>query len=236
MLEKGYLGFPEIGEQEYCKKVLKHGMRTFDIGANIGQFTMLFASLVGPSGRVFAFEPCASTMSRLKAHILLNGFENVTTEQFAVCGRNGNQITLNIFPQGYSVWNTCGNPKMFSRDTPKQLVHPIGQEVVRGITIDRYCNENNIKFIDYLKVDVEGAELDALKGCRNLLKNRAVHYVQFEVSQDMIEGMGLDGTEVFKFLNEFDYSCHPISSNGELLPPVLNSKTSFANFIAVSSY
>ena len=94
---RGYLGYPEIGEQEYCKKILRPGMTVFDVGANIGQFTMLFASLVAPAGKVYAFEPCTDTIGRLKANILLNGLKNVVFEQAAVYDIHGAQMKFNIF-------------------------------------------------------------------------------------------------------------------------------------------
>jgi len=232
LYHNGYLGYPEIAEQEFCKKVLRPGMTVFDIGAHIGQFTLLFASLVGPSGRVFAFEPCDSTMRRLKAHILLNGFNNVITEKVAVYSINSSHVKLNIFPQRYSFWNTIGKPKMFSRDHPNQI-EPVDQEVVRTVTINEYCRSRRIQALDYLKVDVEGAELDVLKSCSGLLKRGAIRYIQFEVSQAMVKGMGRDGTEVFKLLKDFGYECHPISVSGELQPPVTRNDAFFANFIAM---
>lgn len=229
----GYLGYPEIGEQEFCKKILQPGMTVFDIGAHIGQFTLLFASLVGPSGRVFAFEPCESTVRRLRAHVALNGFSNVVAEQAAVHAIHGGYVSLNIFSQGYSAWNTIGKPTMLSRDNPRRRVEPAGQEIVPTVTIDEYCGERGIQHVDYLKVDVEGAELDALKGCSELLQKGAIGYVQFEVSRAMIQGMGRDSSEMFKFLGDFGYKCHPISDSGDLLPPVTTTGAFFANFIAV---
>ena len=229
----GYLGYPEIVEQEFCKKILRPDMTVFDVGAHIGQFTLLFASLVGPSGRVFAFEPCESTVRRLKAHIALNGFSNVVAEQVVAHATHGGHVGLNIFPQGYSAWNTLGNPTMFSRGHPNQRVEPIDQEVVPTVTIDAYCQHLGIRHIDYLKIDVEGAELDALKGCSELLKQRAIRYIQFEVSQAMVEGMGRDSSDVFRFLIDFGYRCHPISESGDLLPPVMITDAFFANFIAM---
>ncbi len=228
----GYLGRSEAVEQDFCKKVLKPGMTVLDVGANIGQFTLLFASLVGPSGRVFSFEPCGSTMRRLKTHIALNDVKNVTTEQTAAHHHHGSDVTLNVFPSEYSAWNTLGHPKMFHRDRPHETLQPVGQESVSTVAIDRFCQDRSIQQIDYLKVDVEGAELEVLMGCTDLLKQRAIKIIQFEISRPMIQGMGRDSDEVFKHLRSYGYTCHPMAEDGHLLPPVTATTTFFANFIA----
>lgn len=229
----GFLGYPEIGEQEYCKQAIKPGMTVFDVGANLGQFTMLFASLVGSNGKVVAFEPVAETMSRLKVHIKQNNLKNIITEQAAVSDVHNSRVTLNIFPEGYSVWNTMGNPTMFRREDPTKTILPCRQESVKTVTIDNYCLQNKIGKIDYLKVDIEGAELNAIRGCSAMLKKRAIRKIQFEVSREMIHGMRLEGSEVFELLDELKYRCFPISDKGMLLDPVLKSDSCFANIIAM---
>jgi len=229
----GYLGYPEIGEQEFCKKVLKPGMTVFDVGANIGQFTMLFASLVGSSGKVVSFEPSDSTLRRLKANIALNGFNNIIVERAAANDRHGGMLNINIFPEGYSVWNTIGSPKMYSRDDPGRKIEPVRQEAVVSVRLDEYCRAQGIKSIDYLKIDVEGAELEALSGCSEMLRNGSIRYVQFEISQAMIEGMKRESSEVFRFLMDLGYTCYPITSAGTMGKPTEGTKEFFANFIAM---
>jgi len=229
----GYMGISEISEQEYSKKVCAPGMIVFDIGANIGQFALLFASLVSPSGRVFAFEPCTETMRRLKANIELNNFKNIITEQVIVYSLPGKTMKLNIFPPGRSVLNTLGEPAMRVRGRPGVRLEPVQQESVGTVTIDSYCIEHGIASIDYLKIDVEGAELDVLQGCICMLRDKAIRMIQFEISQEMLKGMRRESHEIFTFLNSLGYQCHPISADAELLPHVQDTNSYFANFIAM---
>lgn len=112
----------------------------------------------------------------------------------------------------------------------------LGQEMVLSVTIDKYCQYHDIRYIDYLKVDVEGAELDVPKDCSRLLKHEAIHYIQFEVSQAMIKGMERDGSEIFKLFSDFGYKCHPTPESGDLLPRVTITDAFFANFIAVPGW
>lgn len=226
----GYLGYPEIGEQEYARKYIRPGMTVFDIGANIGQFALLYASLVGPSGRVVAFEPCGATAGRLKGNIKRNGFTNITVEQAAIHEQHNGSVTMNIYPAIHSVWNTIGTPEMKNRKG--EVVQPVGREEVRTVSVDGYCAEHGIETIDLLKIDVEGAELLALKGATGMLRRDAVSRVQFEVSQDMFEGMGLDGTEVFDYLADRGFECRQIEPHGGLSEPKRRPEAFFANFIA----
>jgi FkbM family methyltransferase len=229
----GYLGYPEIGEQEFCRSVLERGMVAIDVGANIGQFTLLFGRLVGDAGRVIAFEPSSVTFERLKYHVNINQLTNIELERLAAYCVHNTTINLNIYPDGYSAWNTIGHPSMRSRDDPQKDVQPIGNEKVPTVTVDMYCEVHNIEQINYLKVDVEVAEVDVLVGCSELLKRKAIQYLQFEVSQKMINGLERRNEEIFAFLVERGYMSHPISINGKLLPPVQTSTVPFANFIAL---
>jgi FkbM family methyltransferase len=236
LLRRGYLGTAEIGEQDFAKSVLRPGMTVIDVGAHIGQFTLLFASRVRPGGRVISFEPCSDTVRRLRTHVDINGFsDTVTIERLAVKDTHGEISRLNIFPPGYTTWNTIGDPEMYSRETPRQRLLPVSTEDVTAVTLDSYCREHDIARIDYLKIDVEGAERDAISGASDLLRQHAVGHLQFEVSMDMIRGMKRESGEVFDLLNGFGYRCHPLTEQGTLLDPVRDTCENFANFIAMPS-
>lgn len=226
----GYLGYPEIGEQEYARKTIRPGMTVFDVGANIGQFSLLYASLVGSSGQVVAFEPCAATADRLIGNIRRNRAAVITVEKAAVHALHGGSVTMNIYPQIHSVWNTIGSPEV--RNRRGEIVQPVGRETVPTVSIDGYCAEHGIERIDLLKIDVEGAELLALKGAAKMLATGAIDRVQFEVSKEMFAGMGLDGTEVFSYLAGLGFVSRRIAASGDLMAPVSRADAPFANFIA----
>lgn len=233
LFANGYLGHPELGEQAFCRNTVTRGMTVFDVGANIGQYTLLFSRAVGGPGTVVAFEACSTTVRRLVDHLSMNGAShNVTVEHRAAHHHDDSTIELHVFPPEYSVWNTQGTPVMRSRGKGDRIVEPVSAEQVPTIRLDTYCDTHAIARIDYLKVDVEGAELEVLQGAEGLLRTGRIGYVQFEISRDMSAGMGRDGSEVFGFLTDCGYVCRPIRSDGTLGAPTRHSASYFCNFIA----
>ena len=83
-------------EIKFVRKLLKQGQRVIDIGANYGVYTLSMARLVGPAGRVWAFEPASTTADLLAASIAANDFGQVVVEQSALSCRVGTaQLSLN---------------------------------------------------------------------------------------------------------------------------------------------
>lgn len=72
-----WLGSYEIAKQKKIVELVRPGMVCWDVGAHVGFYTLLFAELVGPKGRVFAFEPVSSNLALLRRHVEMNGYMNV---------------------------------------------------------------------------------------------------------------------------------------------------------------
>jgi len=221
----------EVTEQLLVRNFVHPGMTVFDIGSNVGDYSVLFSKIVGAKGKVYAFEATGSTYSKLQQRILQEKCRNISVFHNAVYSEN-KQIEFNEFPEEYSVWNSIGTPKMLNPDGSGEYVPIVNTEVVEAISLDSFCQEHNIEKIDYLKVDVEGAESDVLQGASQLLKNQAVKFIQFEISQKMLEGLNRDAKFTFDILNKNGYECHRISPNGEIGEEVSNSNSFYENYIA----
>src|SRR5579863_7040147 len=74
----------EVGEQAFLKRFLRKGDVFVDVGANIGLFTLLAGGLVGPSGRVYAFEPCSATYQRLMWNVRHSGMSQIACYRLAL--------------------------------------------------------------------------------------------------------------------------------------------------------
>ena len=221
----------EEKEQKLVRKLIKKGMTIFDVGANIGDYTKLFSLLTGDDGNVHSFEASYQTYKKLKKIKEDYGLNNIFFENVAVYSDN-TEVTLNEFQEEYSAWNSIGFPVMDDPNNPQKIVPIIFSNKVRAIKIDSYCKERNISTIDYLKIDIEGAEIYALKGASELLKEKKIKYLQFEISQKMLEGIEVEAIDVFNFLHSMDYECHEITEEGEIGERALGSSSFYENYIA----
>jgi FkbM family methyltransferase len=170
-----WLGTYERDLQDFLVKKIKRGTVVFDIGANVGFFTLLASALVGESGRVFAFEPSPRSLAYLKRHIELNGCTNVTVVECAVSDRGG----YASFEERES--NALGR------------ISPHGTSRVPTVSIDDWIAEGRIPVPDFIKLDVEDSEASALKGMVRLLESRKV-----------VISVGLLG-DVYHFLKSMGY-------------------------------
>lgn len=224
----------EVGETKFCLSQIQPGMIAFDVGANIGLYALLFAKCVGPAGRVHAFEPEPENFRRLTVNLAINRFENVTANPSAVFA-SSQAVTLNIYPDAFHSWHSLGRPALPDPERPGEIVRPETQLIVPAVSLDDYCAEHGVERIDFLKIDVEGAELDVLRGARGLLARGAVGAIQFEVSLPQITSLGRAPGEVFDFLRGLGFRCHPIAKTGELLPETGAAQAEYANYVALKA-
>lgn len=135
---------------------IKPGMHVIDIGANIGYYALLEAKLVGEGGEVIAIEPAADNMALLKRNIDANGYHNIRVHDVAIGPENG---TANMYLSGKS--NLCSMmPHIDSNGT---------YVTVKVMTLDSLLE--NEKRIDYIQMDMEGYEVEAIKGMQEILKH-----------------------------------------------------------------
>ena len=135
-------------------KVVREGSTVLHIGAHIGYFTLLLAKLAGPEGMVFAFEPFPENFQVLKENIEMNGYPNVVVENQAVAAISGRT-------------SLCVNDDDQLTYTAS-LVHGRPTLEVEATKMDDYASRFE-KPIQFVMMDVEGAESEVLEGMRNLL-------------------------------------------------------------------
>jgi FkbM family methyltransferase len=151
-----WLGTYERDKVELLRRFVKPGMVAYDVGANAGYYTLLLSHLVGPSGRVYAFEPLPENVVNLTHHIHINDLRNCEVVEVAVSDRPG----LAGFHAAAS--NSMG-----------ALVD--GEAVLRvpTITLDGLVDQAGFMAPDFVKMDVEGAEGMVLAGAQGVLSSRA---------------------------------------------------------------
>lgn len=164
-----WLGTYERHSAKFIASQVQPGMTVFDVGANVGYYTLLMSRRVGHTGRVFAFEPNQANIAILKKHILLNGLKNVEVIEAAVSDEAGNSLFLGAGATG--TLSTTGTP-------------------VRTVVLD------DCPIPDFIKMDIEGAETYALRGSSRILNKRhtnwfiALHREAFQEVPRLLDASG----------------------------------------------
>ena len=139
---------------------LRVGDTCLDVGGHVGYLTLLMARLVGPGGRVVAFEPVPETFEALRENVRLNGLENVTLECTAV-GENQGMISLFCDAAQELSWTPSVSAYSVPGNNLKKIAVPV-------LSLDGYLESSALR-PSLVKIDVEGAELAVLRGARRML-------------------------------------------------------------------
>lgn len=156
------LGIYEAPVAHALTENLRQGGVFYDIGANIGYFTMLAARQVGPVGRVCAFEPVARNAAAIVRSARLNGFGNIDVFEKAA-GARGGVAELNLA-------HHIGGAMLASIGAPPDRSGSVEVDVV---TIDDFADARGLPPPSLVKIDVEGAELEVLRGMTETLRSHA---------------------------------------------------------------
>jgi FkbM family methyltransferase len=154
----------EVVTADIFEKYLKSGMIVLDLGANIGFYTLLASSLVGPKGKVFAFEPSPYNTNLIRASVKENSFTNIVIVEAAVFDHVG-KATLYLSPDYIS------EHSLFDYNYSSGPHASVKKIEVKTTTIDHYL-ENNVGSLkaDFIKMDIEGSESRALEGMKKVLE------------------------------------------------------------------
>jgi FkbM family methyltransferase len=189
----GYaLGNSEPDLQTALKLLVQPGMTVYDIGANVGFFSVLLARLVGPRGQVYAFEPVPANARQIEYNARLNGFSNITVDTAAMGDAEGTAAFR------VSDFSTTG--KLRSTGTVEILKEEIP---VSTRQLDTLVYRSGLMAPSLLKIDAEGAEVAILKGGEKLLATaRPIFLIELHSTQ----------AEVTAILERHGYSIHVLGS------------------------
>lgn len=183
-----FCGLYEPCESYVLCRVLAPGMTFVDGGANVGQYTLLAATAVGPRGHVLAFEPVPRTCARLRANVEGSGLSRVTVERRALWREDG-EVRLGL-PAGKH-----GNAGAYGVGAGD------ADEVAPAVRLDTYCAAAGVARVDVVKLDLEGAELAALQGMRGVLaRDRPLLLV--EVCVATAARLGAHPTDLWRLLHD----------------------------------
>jgi FkbM family methyltransferase len=148
-----------------------------DIGANMGEWSLHMAKMVGGNGRVFCFEPIPSMVQALEKTIAINNFSQVSISECAISNKTGHSqfsIPFDKDNQAIPFWSRLVLGEEFA--TPKWIDNPWAKVAttktieVQTTTLDRFTSEKSITKLDFIKIDVEGHEKYVIEGGQKTLK------------------------------------------------------------------
>ncbi len=172
--------------QEALRRSVAPGMTVFDVGADIGFFSLLSAGLAGPSGRVEAFEPVAASAEAVRVNAALNDFDNVAVHQLAVGDHAGRETLLVQADHSWSHLSDRGEHGNTRERTP-----------VAVICLDEQIAAGLLPVPHVVKIDVEGSEGAVLRGLSKTLSAHRVTIIceLHETNAQVVELLGGMGYE-----------------------------------------
>ena len=201
-----FLGEYESFLTTIITRVVKEGDVCIDAGANFGWYTTLLASRVGDEGRVHAFEPVPSTFAELSRNVTLNEHAENTVLNEAALSDSRSTATVTLFdaqPTGHA--SLAGKGKGARIDC-------------KTVNLDNYLVERKIDNVAFMKVDVEGAELDLLRGSERTFHQKVPPVIVMEMALEQSRHFGYLPNDLIEFIaSRAWYDFFKIDEVGEFL-------------------
>lgn len=206
--------------------MLKPGMTVLDVGANVGEITLLAGKRVGAQGKVFAFEPIDAIARQLTRHVQMNHLNHVSVEQCAL----GDVINDDM-----PIYSSCGQEIDDENNGLGSLYGgdegAVALQRIRMTTMDMWLEARPaIQRIDLIKIDIEGAELACLHGARQALKRFKPNII-VEIQDFSAARAGYRPADILDFLSDLGYAFHRIDPEGALTPLTSANLRDFQNVL-----
>jgi FkbM family methyltransferase len=202
-------------ETQWIHYLVRPGDVALDIGAHIGYYTVLLSELVGPHGRVFAFEPDPTNFAILQQNLVLNRCANVTAYNLALSNQNNH---VSLFLSG----DNAGDHRIWQPDEPRPSVS------VQAIVLDDFWAEATWK-VDFVKMDIQGAEGVALHGMRQLLSRQRKMALVSEFWPFGLKRSGWSPGQFLKQLHDWNCNLFIIDEGNRLLRQVTGEQLAALN-------
>lgn len=194
----------ETADTTVFRKLISSNDIVLDIGANFGWYTTIAAELVGDNGEVHSFEPFIGTFDELRANVLLNELSNVTINNLAASDFNGSSTLYYPTGSGSMLSSLQQIPDVTEKFIPFEC---------NVTTLDEYVKTHDIKQIDFIKIDAEGAELPVLRGAISILEQEKKPILFIECVEKFSNSFGYTLKDLYKFLKNYGYVFFVLDTN-----------------------
>jgi FkbM family methyltransferase len=210
-----YLSMYEARDTSWLRRQIRPDWVFLDIGANFGYYSMLVSEVTHGAAEVYAFEPLASVAELLEEHRRMNGFENIHIHRTAISDSEG-EITL-VYPSDEN--NILSRMLAEGEDAEGKV------ERAQTIRLDTFVRDHNINRVDFIKIDVEGAEPFVLNGAAETIQ-RFRPTMMIEIHPQALELLGSSAAELFEKIYALGYDTyrigwtgmHPLRPTDDILP------------------
>lgn len=213
----------EQPEFAFVERFLKPGMTVLDVGANQGLYTLLASSCVGPKGLVISFEPSPRDRRRLYLDVWMNFCTNVRVQPVALGAEEG-EMDLFVVHGGETGCNSL---------RPPAVKGPTSRVSVKVDTLDRFLFRHKLHRVDFIKLDVEGAEWSVLQGASRLLAAPPRPVLLIEVYDIRTLPWGYAAREIVKHLSALGFRIFRPSEDCGLEAEDISKESFDANLVAV---
>ncbi|MFL6285990.1 MAG: FkbM family methyltransferase [Pyrinomonadaceae bacterium] len=186
----------------FLRERVKPGAVCVDVGANVGVYVLQFAHWSAPSGRVIAFEPNPGALAVLRKHVRFNGLTGRVTVVPAAVSVSAGVATL--YAADADGMSRLGEPNSAIAERAREIN-------VATVTLDEYCERERLA-PDWLFMDIEGFEIAALEGARNLIESRgAAMGIVVEMHPNAWGSAGTDRAQLERLLKELKLESAPLT-------------------------
>ena len=200
--------FEYSGELNVIKNISKQlkskkNITVFDVGANVGKYIQYWDKYVETNVISYCFEPSKNTFKELTKNT-----SKIKNIHLINKGLGDKDETLTL----YSNIKSNTQSSLFKRDMSHwdEDYNLVNEESIEITTLDAFCTENNIEYIDFLKLDVEGYEMNMFHGASDFISNKKIGAIQFELGVASVDGKYFF-KDVFYLLKE-NYKIYRITS------------------------
>lgn len=219
-----YIYYRGVFEEQILDKMselLKPGMTFLDVGANIGLHSVVSASILGKGGKVISIEPQSKVYQQLSENISLNNLENITVYKCAL-GSKSEKREL------YQISSTNDGQATLALSTEES---PKSVETVEVRPLGEIASEAGVDKIDGVKIDVEGAEFEVLKGASEFFQHHWPSFMLIECIDHHLQRFGSSSQELIEFLTSAGYSVYSLKKGS--WSPIEQTKGVQADLLAI---
>lgn len=191
--------------EKIFRKFIKKGDIAFDIGANIGYMSLMMADCVGQNGFVFAFEPIQNNFKSLINNISLNKFNNIRYFKLAISNTNSIIKIYKPLDNNQGSYSMIVDPAKSNQE----------YEEVQTTTLDDFVEQKKIEAVNFIKIDVEGAEYEVIQGMhKTISKFRPIIFM--EINGPILQKRNIKPSDLKQLILNYQYICFNVDGKGNL--------------------